>query len=103
MANDFKKKEPSKTEKVLYELFMHQQHLDQNIATTSATVVSMGMLLNVDPVKVAELLVNGGEKLKDYSKKINDEIDRLSQEKKKSAPAAEAGEEHSHENHEHTH
>ncbi len=103
MTSDFKKKEPSKTEKVLYELFMHQQHMDQNIATTSATVVAMSSLLNVDPVKVAELLVNGGDKLKEYSKKINDEIDRLSQEKKKNEPAMESKEDHNHEDSNHTH
>lgn len=86
MSNDFKKKEPSKTEKVLYELFMQQQHLHQSLNTNSAHIVAMGMLLDIAPEKVAELLVNGNDKIKEYSDKINKKIDELEEAKKGKEP-----------------
>jgi hypothetical protein len=43
--------------------------------------VALGMLLNVEPEKVAQLLANGGDKIEEYSKKINAEMDRLHKEK----------------------
>jgi hypothetical protein len=82
MPHDFKRKEPSKTEKVLYELFIQQQGMERNLVTNSAHVVALGLLLNVEPEKVAELLVNGNEKIKEYSDKINKAIDKLSENKK---------------------
>lgn len=87
--SDFKKKEPNKTEKVLYELFLQQQHLHQSLVTNSAHIVALSMLLNVEPEKVAEILVNGNEKVKEYSDKINKEIDRLQEAKKAEQPAEE--------------
>lgn len=83
MANDYLKKEPSKTEKILYELMMHSQMLDRNLVSNSAHIVALGIILGVKPEKVAELLVSGDEQIKDYGKKINEEIDRLSKPKDK--------------------
>ncbi|MDE2311590.1 MAG: hypothetical protein KGJ93_00665 [Patescibacteria group bacterium] len=89
MSNDFKRKEPNKTEKVLYELFMQQQHLHQNLVTNSAHIVALSLLLNIEPEKIAELLVNGNDKIKDYSDKINKSIDKLEETKKMAKPQAE--------------
>jgi len=91
MANDFLKKEPNKTEKMLYELAMQQHSMERSLWSTSAHVVSLAIALGADPKKVAELMVGGNEKIKAYSKVINDEIERLEKEKKeKSAPEPEA-------------
>lgn len=95
MANDFKQKEPTKTEKILYDLMMRQEMLDRSLWTTSAHVIALGKLLNVAPEKIAEILVNGNEDIKDYGNKINDAIKDLENKRKakmhnekKQAPAA---------------
>jgi len=79
--NDFKKKEPSKTEKVLYELYMQQYMLERNLMTTSAHVVALGILMDIAPEKIAEMLTDGNEKIKDYSDKINKALDEIQQKK----------------------
>lgn len=76
-THDFLKKEPTKNEKMFYELAMRQEMLDRNLWTTSAYVTALGILLNVDPEKIAELLASDNEKVKEYSKKINEAIDRI--------------------------
>ena len=55
------------------------------MVTNSAHIVALGLILGVEPEKVAELLVNGNEKIKDYSDKINKAIDKLSEDKKPKA------------------
>ena len=77
MAKDFLKKEPTKTEKVLYELFMRQEQFDRSLYTASAHAVALGIILGVEPKKIAEFLVNETEKIKEYGKAINEEIDKL--------------------------
>lgn len=94
MANDYMKKEPTKAEKMIYELAMHQQMLDRNLVSNSAHIVAMGILLNIAPEKVAEILVSGDDKIKEYGKKINEEIDRLT--KDKSVPPQPSHGEHGH-------
>ena len=79
--SDFLKKQPSKNEKMFYELAMELQMLDRRTLTNSAHIVALGMLLNVEPEKVAQLLANGGDKIEEYGKKINAEMDRLHKEK----------------------
>ena len=80
MANDFKHKEPSKTEKVLYELMMNQQNMERALWSNSSVVMAVAMLTGTDPKKVAELLTND-EKLKEFSGQINEEIKNLQAEK----------------------
>jgi hypothetical protein len=77
MATDFQKKEPSKNERMIFELAMNQQHIERSLWSTSAHIVALGVLLGADPEKVAELLVNGDDKVKEYSKKVNDKIQEL--------------------------
>ena len=93
MGNDFKKKEPTKTEKVLYELMMRQEMMDRSLWTTSAHVIALGKLLNIAPEKVAEILVNGNEEIKEYGNKINEAIAKLEKERK-----SKDGNGHNHEN-----
>lgn len=83
---DFKQKEPSKTEKVLYELMMRQEMADRSLWTNSAFISALAMIGNVDPEKVAEILVNGNDKIKDYSAKINEAIEKLEKAKKPATP-----------------
>ena len=98
MANDFKKKEPTKTEKVLYELMMRQEVTDRNLWTTSAHVIGLGMLLSIKPEQIAEFLVNGQEKIKEYGTQINLAIDKLEKERQAARPH-----DHNHEGHNHSH
>ncbi|MCL5774682.1 MAG: hypothetical protein M1333_00555 [Patescibacteria group bacterium] len=100
MANDFKQKEPTKTEKVLYELMMRQEMTDRNLWTTSAHVIGLGMLLDIKPEQVADLLVNGQDKIKEYGQKINEAIEKLEKERKKTQPEEQ---EHNHAGHDHGH
>ncbi len=91
MAKDFQKKEPSKNERMIFELAMNQQQMERSLWSTSAHVVALALTLGADPDKVAEFLVNGDEKVKEYSKRINEKINELETAKKGTdAPAAEA-------------
>ncbi len=82
MANDFQKKEPTKNERMLFELAMNQQQIERSLWSTSAHVVALALSLGADPDKVAEFLVNGDEKVKEYSKRINEKIGELEAAKK---------------------
>ncbi len=79
---DYLKKEPSRTERALYEMAMHLQHLDRSLVSTSAHIVALGLLLDVKAEKVADILVNGNDKIKEYGQAINAEIDKLEGAKK---------------------
>ena len=81
MAHDFKKKEPSKTEKVLYELFMQQQGMERALTTNSALMISMAMILKIEPEKLAEALADN-KPIKEYSDRINKKIDELENERR---------------------
>lgn len=83
MANDFKHKEPSKTERMLYELVMAHNQMEKGLWSTSSVAISLAFLTKQDPKEIAELMVNGDAKLKEYSQKINDEIKKLEEEKHK--------------------
>jgi hypothetical protein len=82
MGKDFLKKEPSKTERMLYELAMHQETIERRQLTNSAHILAMGMLLNVDPEKIAALLANPDDKVKEYGDKINKALDKFYSEQK---------------------
>jgi hypothetical protein len=95
MANDFKQKEPSKTERMLYELVMAHNQMEKGLWSTSTVAMALAMLTKQDPKEIAELMVNGDAKLKEYSQKINDEIKKLEEAKHKDHNHSE------HEGHEH--
>lgn len=82
---DFKQKQPSKTEKMIYELFHHTQRMEQSLWTTTSMVTALAYILDVKPEKVAELLTKDHEKIKEYSTKVNEEIAKLEKEKKEQA------------------
>lgn len=78
---DYLKKEPSKNDRAIYEIALHLQHLDRSLISNSAHMVALGILLDVKPEKIAELLVNSNEKIQEYGKAINEAIDKLEKEK----------------------
>jgi ABC-type Zn2+ transport system substrate-binding protein/surface adhesin len=99
MANDFKSKEPTKAERAIYELAMRQEMQDRSLMTNSALLVSLGILLDVKPEDMAEMLINKNDKIKEYSTKINEIIDKLEKEKHKEHGHNHEG--HDHHDHEH--
>jgi hypothetical protein len=100
MSNDYLKKEPSKTEKMIYELFMQHQSMEKAIWSTSTLNIVLAILTKTDPEKIAELMVNGNDEIKEYSKKVNEAVDKL---EKIKHPEAEHNHDHSHEGHDHGH
>jgi|SRR3989338_1125188 len=86
MANDYLKKQPTKTEKLVYELFMRQDDLAKSVWSTSSLATALGYLLKVDPEKLAKMLTEEHEKIKEYSEKINKAIAEIEAKKKGSEP-----------------
>lgn len=101
MAHDFKQKEPTKAERMMFELAMAQQQMEKGLWSTSTVVMALALLTKQDPQAIAELMVNGDDKLKEYSKKVNEAIDKLHKEKHPAAPHDHAGHDHDH-NHDHS-
>jgi Sec-independent protein translocase protein TatA len=54
--------------------------MEKGLWSTSAHVVALGLVLGADPKKIAEIMVSGDEKIKEFSKQINEEIKRLEEE-----------------------
>lgn len=77
MANDYKQKEPTKTEKMIYELVMAQNSMEKGLWSTSTVVMVLAMLTKQEPKAIAELMVNGDEKIREFSNQINEEIKKL--------------------------
>ena len=77
MPNDYIKKEPTKTEKFMYELAMHQQQLENQTFSNSMTVLAVALALGADPEKIAKFLTTDESKLKEICKSINEAIDKL--------------------------
>ena len=73
MAHDFKHKEPTKTEKVLYELMIAQQHTERGLWSTSSVVMALAMISGTDPVKLAQTILDE-DKIREFSSKVNEEI-----------------------------
>lgn len=92
MSKDYMKKEPTKNEKMIYELAMRQQMMDERIYSTSLHLLALGKALDIDPKKMAEILTDETDKLKEYGNKINEEIDKL-REKNKAAEESKKTEE----------
>ena len=102
MPNDFLKKQPSKNEQMFYQLMMNQETLDRRIWTTSSFVTAMAILMDIKPEKIAEMLTVKQSQVQDFSKKINEEIDKIEAAQKETEPSEghlHAG--HDHHNHSH--
>jgi hypothetical protein len=87
MPNDYIKKEPSKTEKFMYELAMHQQQLENQTFSNSMTVLAVALALGADAEKIAKFLTTDEAKLKEFGKAINEAIDKLKGPKEEQAKA----------------
>ena len=81
--SDYKQKEPTKTERMLYELAMAHNQMEKGLWSTSTVVMALAILTKQEPAKIAELMVNGDDQLKEYSNKVNEEIKKLEAEKHK--------------------
>jgi hypothetical protein len=77
MPNDYLKKEPSKTEKFMYELAVHQQQLENQTFSNSMTVLAVALALGADAQKIAKFLTTDEEKIKEFGKNINEAIAKL--------------------------
>lgn len=99
MPKDFQRPEPSKNEKMFYEIAMHLNDLDHRTWSVSSHVLAMGILLNVDPQKMAEILTGDEKQLSEYAKKINEAIQKIEKEKE----AKNGGKPHDHAGHDHAH
>lgn len=81
MPNDYIKKEPSKTEKMLYELAMAQHQMEKGLWSTSTLVMVLAILTKQDPQKIADLMINGDEQIKEFSGKVNELAKKLDEAK----------------------
>lgn len=87
MGNDYLKKEPSKTEKALYEIAMRVEMQDRSLHSNSGHIIALSIALDLDPKKVAEILLDD-QAIRDYAKKINDAIKEIEDKKKPVADPA---------------
>ncbi len=83
MPNDYIKKEPTKTEKLIYEIAYSQQEMQKGLWSTSTLVMVLAILTKQKPEEIAELMVNGDEKIKEFSKKVNEIVKKLDETKHK--------------------
>lgn len=77
MPHDYVKKEPTKTEKFMYELAMHQQQLENQTFSNSMTVLAVALAMGADAEKIAKFLTTDEEKIKEFGKNINAAIEKL--------------------------
>jgi hypothetical protein len=77
MPNDYIKKEPTKTEKFMYELAVHQQQLEHQVFSNSMTVLAVALACGADAEKIAKFLTTDEEKIKEFGKSINAAIEKL--------------------------
>ena len=82
MPNDYKQKEPSKTERMLYELAMAQNQMEKGLWSTSTVVMALALLTKAKPEEIAALMYED-EKIKEFSNKVNEHIKKLEAEKHK--------------------
>ncbi len=71
MSKDYFKKEPTKTEKMLYELAVAQHQMEKGLWSTSAVVMALALLNKIKPEELAKLIANGGAQIKEFSEKVN--------------------------------
>lgn len=77
MPHDYVKKEPTKTEKFMYELAVHQQQLEHQVFSNSMTVLAVALASGADAEKIAKFLTTDEEKIKEFGKSINAAIEKL--------------------------
>ncbi len=77
MSKDYIKKEPSKTERMLYELAMAQNQMEKGLWSTSTLVMVLAILGKHKPEEIAELMVNGDAQIKEFSDKVNEAVKKL--------------------------
>lgn len=82
MANDYKQKEPSKAERMIYELAVNQQQMEKGLWSTSTVVMALAILTKVKPDEVAKLMFED-DKIKQFSQQVNEVIKKLEAEKHK--------------------
>lgn len=86
------KKQPSKTDKVFYELMVQNQELQHRLMTNSAHLVAMGIELKISPEKMAEIMVKQQDKISEYAKAMNTAIDTFESERRGTdLPTGQAG------------
>lgn len=85
MPHDYIKKEPTKTEKLMYELAMHQQQLENQTFSNSMTILAVALAMGADAEKIARFLTTDEAKLKEFGKSINEAIDKLKPKKEQPA------------------
>ena len=81
MPNDYIKKEPTKTEKMIYELAMAQHQMEKGLWSTSTVVMALAILTKTKPEDLADLMANGDPKIKEFSEKVNEIIKQKQEEK----------------------
>jgi hypothetical protein len=94
MSKDYLKKQPTKTESMIYELAMAQRQMENGLWSTSSLVMILAILTKQKPEEIAELMVNGDAQLKEYSDKVNEIIKKLNTEKREAMQKAGAVDEH---------
>jgi uncharacterized membrane protein YukC len=105
-TKDFMKRQPTKNEKVFSEITMYLHDIDHRIWSVASQVLAIGMIQDIDPKKMAELLTGSEEKLQEYAKKVNEEIKAIEAAKNPEGPKEESNvtvEEASSHDHEHEH
>ncbi len=91
MAKDFQKKQPTKNEQMIYEMFMRIQSMDQTLYSNSLHLLALGKSLDIAPEKMAELLTQKIGELKEYGEKINKAIEEIrAKDESNKEPAAES-------------
>jgi hypothetical protein len=95
------KPQPTKNEKMFYDLMMSMDVLDRRVWSTSSFVTALAILSKASPKEVAELLTTKQDKIKEFSKQVNDEIDKIEEAEKKTGESHAAHDHagHSHEDH----
>ena len=77
MAHDYIKKEPTKNEKFLYELAMHQQQIENQTFSNSLTILAVALALGADAEKIAKFITVDEEKVREFGKTINAAIEKM--------------------------
>ncbi len=81
MGKDFLKKEPTKTEKMMYDIMMNQQLLERRLYSLAGQFLALGRLMNLKAEDLAKALVDE-DASKEFGEKINEEIKKLEAAKK---------------------
>lgn len=83
MSSDYLKKEPSKTEKMLYEVVMSMRQMEKGLWSTSTVVMALAILTKTKPEDLANLMSNGDSQIKEFSEKVNEHVKKLEEAKHK--------------------